>query len=197
MQMVGRRTALYLTVAILWAVGAVIVALTKRDLNVSKDFYQATASLLPLLLLAQLVRLASVRDWVFIRHRRAFEEPIKELQEFERRISEIRAEKRGTDDAFLQLSIERVEESVSQQKEELFNDSVVARRWGRLLLELITGNLIMSLILGSAGIIATLVALGEGSTNVTFFLSATAVAWLLIALLIFEALMFFESPSSS
>ncbi|HWI94886.1 MAG TPA: hypothetical protein VNS60_02335 [Solirubrobacterales bacterium] len=174
------------------AVG-IVAAVGGRTLRIEQGFYQAAASILPLLLLAHLVRLGTLRDSIF-RNRKRFDEGRQAKRDVARRLAEAQAVAKAQQADPVLTPLEEAEIDLKALRDEI--DEAADEISGSVL-QLVAGNLIATLIVGCTGISSALIALARGvGTNVLFICTGIALGWVMLALLIFELLIFFDPPRS-
>jgi hypothetical protein len=149
------------------AVAVAVIASRSGTIRVDQGYYQAAASIIPLLLLGHIVRLNTLRAGIFD-DRARLDQRIDQQQE--------------------RIWIAGAEREVAAKTSEIKRQ---ADAISSTALELVVGNFIITLIMGSAGIAATLIALAHGSGSpTTLFLSMCAIFWGLLGMLVVELLLF-------
>ncbi len=188
MQLIGRRTWFYAAFAIgSCVITGILILWPARgtEVSVDQDFYIAGASLLPLLLLAQLIRLTTIRDHSF-RDLGRLREILRDTREIEQGLAETPGEPSPPT---------RSDEAV-QEMRELRKEIVKLSQGIGSNVELFSGALIATLLLFSVGIASVLTALARGGgTKLTFVLTALPIGWMVITLVIFELLNFLRNPN--
>jgi len=196
---VGWRSAVYAG-AVLVGAGAligVLLLMTRRELSIHAGFYQAAASILPVLLLSHLVRLGALRDSVF-RSRDRIAVIKKRHAKAAAQLETVRAKAEASTDpdvkAFL-LEADSQSADLDADLKDLPSDI------GQDTLEVIVGNLVATLLLATFGGSVLLAALASAaSSNLLFYGTAVSLLWVAIALVVVEVLVFLtpahEHPAS-
>lgn len=156
MSSIGRRSLIYAGLILAFVVaGIVLVQSASGTLRVDQSYYQAAASVIPLLLLAHIVRLNAMKESI-----------LDDRGQFD------------SSDARDKAKAQSAADQVSSYS-----------------LEIVTAHFATTLVLGSAGLAAVMVALAHGQGSpLTLFLSATAIGWPLLGMLAFEVMLFVRLP---
>lgn len=153
--------------------------------TIHQGFYAAAAQIIPVLMLAFIVRIATMRDAVIEDHRRVE----KRWTEMLDRISTQRAkfEAEGVEPETLKRVIQ-LEEEVKAEQGGPKSTAPYA--------ELIAGTFVSALVMGVLGICAALTALAkESDTGPLFAATLLSLWWVVIGLAAHEALYYFSSDS--
>jgi hypothetical protein len=200
MEMLGWRTTAFVGFNLGISGAAVFAAVlfaTDRGAIAQQDFYAAAAQILPILLLAHIVRLASIRSLIFAgRERRR--EHIRSGQQLADRATALRADAQKVKgvNAGIAQDFDRIDQELTKNLETLNQDAEETDRSDGKLVEIIAGNLFVTLIIGLAGGAATLVDLaGKSDSPVIFVATIIGLVWTGLGLLLFEVLVFTAPPS--
>ena len=187
--MVGWRSAAYAAAVLIGAaalIGALLLV-TEEELSVHADFYQAAASILPVLLLSHLVRLGSLRDSILTsRDRIAVIK--KRHADATARLESTRPKTKASTDPDVLALLQEADRQVAELDADLRD---LPTDIGRNTLEVIVGNFVATLILATFGGSVLLAALASAaSSNFFFYGTAVSLLWVVIALIAVEVLVF-------
>ena len=178
-----RKGALYASAAVgLIAVSSIAVALFAHDPpKVNMSFYAAAAQVIPILILAQVVRLWSVRDYYVGARARLIEIQVEVAERLEE------AESKVEPDSDTRRAIDVVNEELP----DVIEAAKGTQRRAEHGLQVLVGMFIGSLVISLAGTGASLVALAQGhDTPVIIFLTIAALGWLGLGLIYAELINF-------
>lgn len=182
MKSFGRQTVLYVAIVAASA-GAAMVASLVFPIGTPiahQDFYAAAAQVIPVMLLAALVRISSLRDAALVDFKAVEAERKRLLQ----RTQKLRAEPPASTtaaEAGLEDRLDRIEEKLKTGRKEV--EASPVSELGQVL----AGVLIVTLVMGAVGIGTALAALGQHSdSGPLFFGTLLSVAWILLGLLYLE-----------
>lgn len=197
MNLLGWRTAAYAAFALGLSGVAILVSTGGSSASAHQSFYGAAAQILPILLLAHIVRLASIRNLIFA-GREQRRDHVRAGQQLANRVATLRADVRRAKDADPDLiqDLDQVYQELTTDLESLNRDAEKTDRADRKFAEIIAGNLFVTLIVVPAGLAATLVDLATGSDSAVIYTATIlALSWAGLGLLLFEIVVFIAPPS--
>lgn len=160
--------------------GTVLFPASDR-VTIHQGFYQAATQVIPVLLLALMVRISTTRDWAFTGDR--------EIKRLYADLLEQIADRRTL------LAREGAEDDALEQLDHLAADTKAKEREPSSdlfpLAEILAGLMIATLLLGVVGIAAALATLARGSDSGPLFATTLAsIVWVFIGLTMFEVINF-------
>jgi hypothetical protein len=184
MKTIGWRSVLY-AAAVLLPCGLLVAlsAYTGRHLEISQSFYVAVAQILPILLLAQVLRVNSVHSFLFASRER-LDQSMKAIVA---RVEAVRTEAldEGADETLLS-ELEELESEVSPVRA----STEGGMRQAETVIQLLYGCAFATWVLVIGGGTATLTALAMKDDSLPIFITTVlAVAWLTISLPMLELLL--------
>jgi hypothetical protein len=196
MNQIGRRGLIYIGCTCGFSVSLVMfAALEKWRIGIDRNFYAAAAQVIPVLLLAVVVRIGSVRTALIKFERQIESERLEALDQ----INQVRQKQKELAehaDEKLTADMDQLEADINARLKErraVRGSAGLPRETG----EEIAGNLIATLFLGALGIGAALGALAHDPNSGALFLAtAMSVAWVLLGLVLEEYSHFFMSSLS-
>jgi hypothetical protein len=189
-RIIGWRTLAY-TGFVAGTSGLVVLATVlfpgSDRVTIHQGFYEAAAQVIPVLLLALMVRISTMRDWAFTGDREMKRTYAKLLEEIA--------------DSRTLLVREGAEEDDLEQLDQIAADTEAKERESSPALpplaEMLAGAMIGTLVLGVVGIGAALATLARGSDSGPLFATALAsIVWVCIGLVVFEVINFSLAPRS-
>lgn len=189
MRLVGWRTWTYVGGVIGSAAAITLgtVIWPGDGVEINQNFYSAAVQILPVLLLALVVRIATTRDDGMKGHRKLESNWEQQRAELDEILEAMRAQEVADAD-----QLERTEAMVRYAERKSHQPNSITPK----LNELTAGALFASLVLGAAGIGACLVVLAKGSdSGPLFVVTLVSVVWVVVSLVALETLYFLTASS--